>query len=133
MSTLHLLFPGAKYSIAAYCSDNGVSDVLTFLKDRKTLVATDEAAFKALFAWHGNHGQIRNKEKCNFLEDGIFEYKAPGGGRIAWFYDEGYLVVCAACVVKKKQKADPGFIAKATAVRDQYKREKQNGQVHRLF
>ena len=133
MSTLHLLFPWTQYTIAAYGDDQAHCEVDAFLLDRSRLSAAADKAFRELFIWHGNHGQIRNNEKCNYLGDRIFEYKAPGGGRIAWFYDESFLVICACGVVKKKQKANPGFITKAAAIREKYFEEKKRGEIHRLF
>lgn len=93
--------------------------MLTFLDDRQVLTQGDADALFQLFQRHGDQGEIRNIEKCRHLGDGIWEYKAPQGGRIAWFYLKGAIVVCACGVVKKKQKADPNFIQRARAIREQ--------------
>jgi hypothetical protein len=133
VAVLHLLFSGARFIISAYGEDEDRCEVRSFLEDRQLLNASDERSFQALFAWHGNHGPIRNKTKCNFLGEGLFEYKAPGGGRIAWFYDHNSVVICACGTVKKKQKADPAFIAKARKIQERYSLEKANGKVRHLF
>jgi hypothetical protein len=45
----------------------------------------------------------------------------------------GALVICACGVVKKRDKADPGFIRHAKAVRERFLLECAHGQVHRDF
>lgn len=113
------LYRGSRFCVTAYGRQDGSSDVFEFLDDRQVLTQVDADAFFQLFQRHADHGEIRNKEKCRHLEDGIWEYKAPQGGRIAWFYLKGAIVVCACGVVKKKQKAHPNFIQRAQAIREQ--------------
>jgi hypothetical protein len=133
MSQLHLLYSGSRFIITAYGDDKGACEVIDFLADRQVLPQEDEDAFMDLFKRHGDYGQIRNTEKCRLLEDGIFEYKARHGGRIAWFYTAGAVVVCACGVVKKKQRADPEFIRHAKMIRDRFKQEDQNGDIQREY
>lgn len=133
MATLHLLHQGTRFTITALGEDDGSSELLDFIQDRQVLSAADEERLQDLFIRHGDHGQIRDLTKCRLLEDGIFEYKALDGGRIAWFYEPGFLVICACGVVKKKQKADPEFIRRAKAMRDRYLEEKSRGSIRRNF
>lgn len=117
------LYRGSRFCVTAIGRHDGSSDVVAFLEDRQVLSQVDANAFYQLFQRHAEQGEIRNVEKCRHLEDGIYEYKAPQGGRIAWFYRKGAIVVCACGVVKKKQKADPHFIQRAQAIREQCIRE----------
>src|SRR5437773_617409 len=110
MSIIHLLYPGQRFSIAAFAPDENHNEVFDFLNGQSGLELRDATALKALFKRHGDSGLILGKDKCRFLADGIFEYKARRGGRLAWFYDQDFLVVCAVGIVKKRKKADPAFI-----------------------
>jgi putative component of toxin-antitoxin plasmid stabilization module len=126
MSGLVLLYQGQQFTIYAYGEDDAHCEVTDFLEDRQVLAAADEKKFQDLFIRHGDHGPIRDETKCRHLDDGIWEYKARHGGRIAWFYVPGALVICACGVVKKSDKADPEFIRRAKAIRERYRQEQSH-------
>ncbi len=114
MSALHLLYQGQQFTIVAFGEDDGTCEVEEFLNNRQKLSASDEARLQDLFIRHGDHGPIRDSTKCKLLDDRIWEYKAREGGRVAWFYEPGSLVVCACAVAKEKAREQ---IQSSSAVR----------------
>jgi len=72
-----------------------------------------------------DHGQIRNKEQCKELEDGIFEFKAGNGSRLLWFYDPEWRAVVICTHGFHKPAGNKGYrpeIARACKVRENYQK-----------
>lgn len=59
------------------------------------------------------------------LEDALFEFRAPYGARVIYFYDAERVIVCAYALVKKQNKMPRSAIEEAKAVRKQYFAERK--------
>jgi phage-related protein len=62
----------------------------------------------------------------------ILEFRWPKRGgtpRVLWFYDRDRVIVCTHGVLKKKDQLDPAEVDRAVAVRDQYLRDRDAGEL----
>jgi len=93
------------------------------------LQATDENEFDkmlALLSWSAGDGPPKNREKCNPVGDGVFEFKTKRV-RICWFYDAGQLIICTHGFLKGKPKAQDREIASAKKIKREYFEQKKIG------
>ncbi|HEY0075533.1 MAG TPA: type II toxin-antitoxin system RelE/ParE family toxin [Abditibacteriaceae bacterium] len=119
------LLKGSLWSVMAW-SENDECPTLDFLEELEKAGNSDVDKLNELITIAAEHGpqNIRNTEKCNSLEDGIFEFKASNGSRLFWFYGTPHRVVICTHGVKKPQghgkKPYKPEIAKAKAIRLKY-------------
>lgn len=73
------------------------------------------------------HGPSRKKNEFNILDDGLYEAKSKGGGRIIFFYDTGKIVICAAGFRKKSKRTPKNVLKKAQARKKAYQKQKASG------
>lgn len=51
-----------------------------------------------------NSGSRRRDDEFNSLGEGIYEAKAHSGARVAFFYDQNHVVICALAFMKKTNR-----------------------------
>lgn len=61
---------------------------------------------------------------CHQIADGIWQF-AAGKLRLAWFYDDGKLIVCTHGFVKKTQKTKKSDIQRAVEAKKLYLKDKE--------
>ena len=125
MPTAEIL-KGNKFEIRSWLEDdsNVILDFLDALADNGD---NDGARLYALIKRTADNGVTHNKRHFNILGDGIFEFKGPNTGRIAFFYDENKLIICSHGFTGKKGNADKFIkkqIEKAIEIKEAYFREK---------
>lgn len=113
---------GARYAVLAWGTDDAC-DLQSFLSGLQANGNSDATHLLNLIKTTAERGAPRNPKQCKLLEDQIFEFKAPNGSRVLWFYFKGALVICSHGFVKKKQKTPRGEIDRAKRVRDEFRRE----------
>jgi hypothetical protein len=87
------------------------------------------AQFRARLARLAEAGHLRVPDHMNLEGDGIFAVKGNTGLRAyGWFDQVGgrRAFIISHVVLKKKQKLDPGDLAKASARKDSYKLTKES-------
>ena len=88
---------GSKFTICLWEEENGACptlEYLTALEYGGKREREDWARLEFLIKKFSDHGAPTKKESGHSLGDGIYELKAPNGGRIAWFYLPGQIVLC---------------------------------------
>ena len=104
--------------------------LLQFLDDLQRASNPDATWIAYLFNRTAELGPPRNEQQCRALKGkhakGFFEFKAPGGTRILWFYDKRRIIICTHGFVMKGQKTPRKEIDKAQAIREWYLKEKYN-------
>lgn len=118
-----LIREGRRFSIYAWEENNGCQ-TLEFLEQLRNDSNPDAERIAYLIELAADHDPPKNEHHCRNLGDGIYEFKAPKGARVLWFYDEGKLIICTHGFVKKKQKTPPGEIKRAKKIRKKYLEEK---------
>jgi len=121
------------YHLAAICTERGDCELYVYLQEslepslvsRKKKKSADAAGMVRLLEFTSKHGPPRNKEKSNYLEDKIFEFK-HNQLRILYFFDERKLIVCTHHYVKKQQKAPKKEIIRAKKIYELYLQNKNN-------
>jgi phage-related protein len=83
----------------------------------------DATTIAYLISRTADHGPPLNELHCRALDgkyaEGLFEFKAPGGTRVLWFYDKNR-IICTHGFVNKGQKTPKKEIDKAQAIRQLY-------------
>ena len=114
---------GARYAICAWGSEDSC-ELLRFLENLERESNPDATRIAYLISRTAAHGPPRNELQCRALEgkhaEGLFEFKAPGGTRVLWFYDRNRIIVCTHGFVKKGPKTPRKEIDKAQAIRRLY-------------
>lgn len=92
---------GARWNIWMWV-DSETCAVLTTLESLQRDGHVDFEKLGSLLENTSNHGPPRNEQKCRPLKGGaackgIWELKAPGGTRIAWFYGADHALVLTHC------------------------------------
>jgi phage-related protein len=118
---------GSRFSVYAWEDDSGCQ-VLKFLEQLRDESNTDAERIAYLIERTSELGPPSNERQCKLLDDGIYEFKAPNGARVLWFYDEGGLIICTHGFVKKKPKTPREEIKRAKKIRTKYLEEKGNEQ-----
>jgi len=120
---------GFRYAIYAWGGEDSC-ELLQFLEDLERESNPDATRIVYLISRTADHGPPRNELQCRALEgkhaEGLFEFKAPGGTRVLWFYDKNRIIICTHGFVKKRQKTPRKEIDKAQAIRQLYLKEKEN-------
>lgn len=93
------------------------------------LEASGNRAYEQMLSlWErtSQHGVVWNDFKTKRLTKKINEFKARGGLRVLWFFDEpgDSIIICTHAFVKKQQKTPPGEIARAEERRVLYLKER---------
>ena len=120
---------GVRYAIYAWGGEDSC-ELLQFLGDLERESNPDATRIVYLISRTADHGPPRNELQCRALEgkhaQGLFEFKAPGGTRVLWFYDKDRIIICTHGFVKKSQKTPRKEIDKARIIRERYLKEKQH-------
>lgn len=120
---------GVKYAIYAWSGDDSCQ-LLEFLEGLERESSSDATRIAYLFSRTVEYGPPRNELQCRALEgkhaQGLYEFKAPGGARILWFYDKNRIIICTHGFVKKGQKTPRREIDRAQSIRQLYLKEKLN-------
>ncbi len=120
---------GCAWRIYAVCSDRGDCQVVEFLSDQPSNLEANRDRLIALFDYVVEKGpRLLPEDRCHQLADDIWEFIA-GRLRIAWFYDEGKLIVCTHGFVKKSQKTKKSDIQRAVDAKKLYFKEKEQNNV----
>jgi phage-related protein len=123
---IHKLKEGKRHTLYALGNGQAV-EALDFMDDMASKRRKELDKLNALIDRSLDHGPPKNKEKCNFLGDGVWEFKTGGGLRLLWFWDAGQMIVCTHGYVKASQKAPRGQIERALAKKDEYFKAKDAG------
>lgn len=124
--SIHKLKEGRRHTLYALGNGQAV-EALDFMDDMASKRRKELDKLNALIDRSLDHGPPKNREKCNFLGDGIWEFKTTGGLRLIWFWDAGQMIVCTHGYQKAAQKAPRGQIDRARAKRDDYFKAKAAG------
>jgi phage-related protein len=120
---------GVRYAIYAWRGEDSCQ-LLQFLENLDRESNPDATRIAYLISRTADHGPPRNELHCRALEgkhaEGLFEFKAPGGTRVLWFYDKNRIIICTHGFVKKGQKTPRKEIDKAQAIRQLYLEETEN-------
>lgn len=112
----------------AAVTERGECPLVDFLEGLDGDLADDGSRMVAVLERVASGGPRRDTQVSRQIGPGLFEFR-KGRIRIAWFYDEGMLVVCTHGFVKKTQKTPPAEIRKAMSVHDRYFIDKRNGNI----
>lgn len=119
---------GDRFSIHAWGTDKNCQ-LLDFLETLKDASNSDYERLLYLIIRTADNGPPYNKKQCRALQgkkaDDLFEFKAPNGARIIWFYDANKIIVCSHGFTKKKDRTDPQEIDRAQTIRTLYFQEKK--------
>jgi hypothetical protein len=123
------IWEGSSFNIYAW-GDDQCCDLLDFLEQLKQTGSAEHDKIYALIKYSAEHRPPRNPEKCRPLggddASGLFEFKTPGGVRVAWFYDKGGRIICTHGFNKPSKKSLKKEIQKALAIRDRYFEERED-------
>jgi len=121
---------GSRYAIYAWGGEDSC-ELLDFLEGLEADSNADATRIANLISRTAELGPPHNKLQCRALEgkhaEGLYEFKAPGGTRVLWFYDKNRIIICTHGFVKKGQRTPRREIDKAQSIRQLYFEEKQNG------
>ena len=116
---------GCAWRIYAVCSDRGDCQVAEFLSTQPSNLEANRDRLIALLDHVVKNGPRRLPDDiCHQLADDIWEF-ITGRLRVAWFYDEGKLIVCTHGFVKKSQKTKKSDIKRAVNAKNLYFKEKE--------
>jgi hypothetical protein len=116
-----------QWRLDAVCTTRGECDLLEFLQAPPgDALAGDKARMLRLFEWVSSAGPPRNDEISHIIDrpDGIWEF-IKGRVRVAWFYDEGRMVILSHGFIKATKKTPPAEIERARRARNEYLRDKK--------
>ncbi|MCA1659492.1 MAG: type II toxin-antitoxin system RelE/ParE family toxin [Verrucomicrobiaceae bacterium] len=101
--TIHVMDCGSKH------------DVQPILDELEASGNRDYKQMLALWERTAEHGVIWNDFKTKRLTKHINEFKARGGLRVLWFFDEpgNSIIICTHAFVKKQQETPRGEIDRA--------------------
>lgn len=120
---------GVTYAIYAWGREDSCQ-LFQFLRNLERESNPDATRIAYLISRTADHGPPRNELQCRALEgkhaEGLFEFKAPGGTRVLWFYDKDRIIICTHGFVKRGRKTPGKEIEKAQTIRELYLKEKQN-------
>ena len=122
-----MLRDGSKFNIYALVLDNGTCPAEDFLEQVKQ---RDPASLKSLInvlTRHAEYGEIRNERKSRVIKGrrNLLEFKTNQGDRLLYFYLPDYKTVLTHGFHKGASESDE--YDKAEAMRDQYRKEADNG------
>lgn len=114
---------GELYEIRAWGDDKDCQ-LLEFMTELAGHTSRDAERIYYLMRRTADIGPPRNNLQCRYIGDDLFEFKAPGGTRVLWFYDEGFTIVCTHAFVKKSQRTPKDQKNRAIDIRRKYFEEK---------
>lgn len=119
---------GERFSIHAWGTDKKCQ-LVDFLEQLKEEANSDFSRLLYLIIRTANNGPPYNEKQCRALQGkkatDLFEFKAPNGARIIWFYDANKIIVCSHGFTKKKDRTDPEEIDRAQTIKTLYLEEKK--------
>jgi len=125
---VRMIRDGQAYKIFAWERSNSC-ETLDFLIRLQEHCEPDYRRILALLKLTSESGPPRNPHSCLALHgqhaEGLYEFKAPRGARLIWFYDQKRIIVCSHGFIKKQQKTPPSEIYKAQEIRREYFKEKK--------
>jgi len=116
------IYPGRVFEIRGWV-ENDSCQVLDFLEYLRENGDSDAERLENLMMRIADNGVTHNKLHSNPLSENIYEFKAPKTGRILYFYDKNYLIICSHGFKGKKgneKKFIKGQIEIAERIRDDY-------------
>ena len=120
---------GVRFSVYAW-GDAGYCELADFLEELERQSNPDATRISLLISRAAEQGPSPNEQHCRQLKgkhaEGLFEFKAPGGARVLWFYDANRIIICTHGFVKKKDKTPRSEIDRAQSIRQQYLKEKKH-------
>jgi len=116
---LNEILSGAKCKIYAY-GTKSKCPVNNFFEKQKKERPEELAKLMALLTTTATQGTPTNIQKCRPLRDKIWEFKTPGGLRLLFFWDCGYLIIATHGFLKKKPKTPSKEINMASKLRNEY-------------
>lgn len=116
------------FRVVAAVTDRGECPLVDFLEGLEGGLADDGSRMAAVLEQVAGDGPRRDTQVSRQIGPGLFEFR-KGRIRIAWFCDEGTLVICTHGFVKKTQKTPPAEIHKAMSIRKRYFVDKRNGDI----
>jgi hypothetical protein len=124
---LKLLKTGKMSSIYAVVLDNGTCPAEGFLEQVRRRDLASHKSLINILTRHADHGVLRNKRKSKVIEGraNLLEFKTRQGDRLVYFYLPDRKTVLTHGF-RKGASASSEF-DKAEAMRDQYRREADNG------
>jgi hypothetical protein len=117
------LCSGSHFDIYAWVDEGGcpAQDFLDRLVRKSN---TDRERILNLIEKTAKDGIINNPHHCKHLEGEIYEFKAPRGARLLWFYGGvRKSIVCANGFVKTRTKTPRDEIKRAEKIRKKYLEE----------
>ncbi|MDD5761564.1 MAG: type II toxin-antitoxin system RelE/ParE family toxin [bacterium] len=116
------------FRVVAAVTDRGECPLFDFLEALDGDLADDGIRMVAVLERIARGGPRRDTQVSRQIGPGLFEFR-KGRIRIAWFYDEGTLVICTHGFVKKTQKTPTAEIHKAMSIHRRYFVDKRNGNI----
>jgi hypothetical protein len=114
-------FGQKRWTVLAVMDDRGDCPVLELLKGAGDPGARVLADLQEVYP---ERGPPRNSEASKALRDKILEFREPttkgGTLRVLYFFDKGYMIICANGCLKKKDKTPDDLIDAAIAIRNTY-------------
>lgn len=121
-------------AIAGAADENGRDRcaTLAFFQEHARLRPKEFDKLSALLQRVANNGPPNDTNKFKELpgEDGLCEFKTPGGLRLLCFWDEGSLIVTTHGYLKDKQKAPKRELETAQNLRKRYLAAKETGDLN---
>lgn len=118
---------GLIFNIFAVVLNNGTCPAEEFLERVRRNDLASHRSLVNILTWHADHGPIKNKRKSRVIEDreNLLEFKTSQGDRLVYFYLCDHRTVLTHGFHK-------GAVAsveydRAETIRDQYRREVENG------
>jgi hypothetical protein len=125
---IRTIIEGQAFRIYAWEKSNSC-ETLDFLKHLQKYCLSDHKRILAILKFTSESGPSRNPQQCRSLEGdharGLYEFKAPAGARLIWFYDKNQIIICSHGFIKKQQKTPNSEIYKAQSIRQEYLKEKE--------
>jgi len=119
--------PGARFTIYLWAEEDGTCEALEYLEMLHAGGKREQQDYQTLTRHRikrmAASGAIYNEEQSKELEDGIYEFKAPGGARLLWFYDPKQKAAVICTHGFPKPPSNRGYrpeINKAKAIRQRH-------------
>lgn len=116
---------GVRFAIDLWAEEDGTCEALDFLEGLQCGGKREKQDYVTLVTHRikrmAQQGAIYNGEQSKELEEGIYEFKAPGGARLLWFYDKTQHKVVICTHGFHKPASNRGYrpeIAKAKRIRE---------------
>lgn len=114
------------WKIGAVCDERWKCDFLVWMKG---LNEKEQTKINALLDRVAESGSPKNTEISHSISEDIWQWSAMHSYRIAWFYDEGMIIVISHVYKKTGQKTKRYDIEHASKVRERYFMMKHSGRI----